>query len=145
VHNYRHPLDTRRQADGEPNESFNRIVDRQSLPVSQTMGLCMLGGQSPEEWSGTICEDPIDAQRCPDFVPTQTHDEILAEFLTQVRDVAWLEESMPEVAALLWVLEEKPAFRLPWWKRLWFKMRRFKVEPVRSYDVSHLLDAHPVE
>jgi len=109
VHNYRHPLDQRKSVDGEPNENYNRITGNRGLPVIQTIGLCMLGSNDPENWGGTICEEPLDAKRCPDFTPSKTKAELLKEFREQLRDETWTRENFPEVFSLLWLLEEVEA------------------------------------
>lgn len=113
VHNHRHPLDQRKQVDGEPNEGYNRIANGRGLPVIQTIGLCMLGSDDPETWGGTICEDPIDAKRCPDFKPAKLKADLLKEFREQLRDEAWAREHLPEVFALMWLLEETEAKEQP--------------------------------
>lgn len=105
VHNYRHNLDVRKQVDGDVNDNYNRIVSNGgSLPVLQTIGLCMLGSESPEEWGGTICEDPLDAKRCPYFTPEKTKDDIQNTLIAQVRDPSWRKANMPEVQGLFWAL-----------------------------------------
>lgn len=126
-HNHRQPLDHRRAIYGEPNEHYNRVslgvVDGVSLPVLQTVGLCMLGADSPSEWQGTICEDPIDAQRCPKFEQKVSDAAVYEEFLEDLRNPVWLEANLPEVSALLWVVETGIAVsarRRPWWVRLWW-------------------------
>jgi hypothetical protein len=106
THNHRQPLDERKLVDGHPNENYNRI----SLPVVQTIGLCMLGAEDPETWNGTICEDPIDAQRCPVFDPKRPVQAVRDEFHEQIRDLDWVRSNLPEIYGLLWVLgTEKPA------------------------------------
>lgn len=137
THNHRQALDTRRQVDGEPNDNYNRVA----LPVlQQTIGLCMLGAESPENWPGNICEDPIDAIRCPYFNPKKSKHVILDELQLQLRDVGWVKENMPEVSGLLWTLNEnqKP-LSVPWWKRVWFWFLRIRVEPLESIDPDRLL------
>ena len=130
-HNHRQVLDTRKQIEGAPNDGYNR-ADRVHLPLSPTIGLCLLGSESPETWAGTICEDPIDAQMCPQYTPMQTKANLLLEFREQVENNDWLRESLPTVYELLWVLEStKPNFHLPWWKRLGFWFLRLRTEPVR--------------
>ena len=106
THNYRHPLDQRKKVDGESNENYNRITDNRGLPVVQTIGLCMLGSKDPETWGGTICEEPLDAIRCPVFEPAKTKAQLLKEFREQLRDEVWTKENFPEVFSLLWILEE---------------------------------------
>lgn len=139
-HNHRQELDPRKQVEDEPNPSYNR-VDRRRLPVVNEIGLCMLGSENPEEWPGNICEDPIDAERCPYFDPSQTKDGLLAEFTTQLGDLDWIQENLPDVYALLWVLDDDSPrnYNLPWWKRVAFWFLRIRVEPVRTHDVLKLL------
>ncbi len=157
IHNHRQPLDERKLVDGQPNEAYNRIVDARSLPVVQTIGLCMLGAENPEEWNGTICEDPIDAQRCPVFSPKFPKQAVIDKFHEQIRDLNWVHDHLPEIYGLLWVLgpekplEPEPAPvepepeslpvpvvmdsmspsppTLPWWKRFICRLLRIDVGP----------------
>lgn len=127
-HNHRQALDTRKNVEGEANGTYNRVSPNgKSLP---TIGLCMLGAEDPETWGGTICEDPIDAQRCPYFVSRQTKEEILHGFYQDLTTLGWVPEHMPELAGLFWVLDEGYQIQLPWWKRLWFRLLRIRVEPI---------------
>jgi len=140
-HNHRQELDPRKSVGDEPNPSYNR-VDRVRLPVINEIGLCMLGSENPEEWPGDICEDPIDAERCPYFNPTQTKEELMSEFIEQLRDTDWVAENLPDVMALLWVIDDVPAnYHLPWWKRVGFWFLRIRVEPVKERDLLNLLPA----
>lgn len=144
THNHRQPLDSRKLVEGSPNDGYNRTTDRHGLPVVQTIGLCMLGAESVEEWPGNICEDPIDAQRCPYFKPSATKASIFDRYCTQVADVDWVREHMPELYGLLWVLEDTLRPRLPWWKRAWFAMLRLHVAPVISTEsIEKLLPPPP--
>lgn len=125
-HNFRQPLDHRRTIYGEPNTGYNRVslgvVDGVALPVLQTVGLCMLGAADPEHWPGNICEDPLDAQRCPEFEHRQSVADIYSGFMTDLKNPAWVDLNMPEVSALLWVIEagvSPAASRPPWWSRVW--------------------------
>mgnify|MGYP003391901174 CR=1 FL=1 len=141
INNYRHPLDQRKQIEGEENESYNRITDKVGLPVIQTIGLCLLESEDPTEWGGTICEEPIDAKKCPYFTPAKGKETILPELESELRDFGWVRENLPEVASLLWVLGD---FNLgvPWWKRLLFNFLRIKIEPVHpKIDAQKLLPA----
>ncbi len=99
-HNHRQPLDTRKTILGEANPTYNRVA----LPVISTIGLCMLGSERPDQWKGDICEDPIDAQRCPyyeyRFTPTEVHSQLRAD----LGEEGWLQKHMPGVHSLLWVL-----------------------------------------
>ena len=134
THNYRHPVDVRKRVDGELNPNYNRI----SLAVvqDQSIGLCTLGKDTAEEWNGTICEDPIDAQRCPYFQSKTTKEDLSREFQEQTNDIGWLEHNLPEVYGLMWALSEP--VKLPWWKRLWFWALRIRIEPLKN--VPSLLD-----
>lgn len=123
VNNYKHPLDHRKQVEGAPNPEYNRVARS-----SKTIGLCMLGSQSSGTWGGTICEDPVDAQRCPYFTPRQTQRQVYDEFL---RDVETRELS-GDVRALIWVLSDQ-TITLPWWKRVWAKyIHRVSYEPLQT-------------
>jgi hypothetical protein len=125
-HNHRQPLDHRRTVYGEAHAAYNRIsigvVGGVSLPVVQTIGLCMLGAESPGEWAGTVCEDPIDAQRCPQFADKQDPLEVYQAFARDLQNASWLESHLPEVSSLLWVIGAQvspSAVQRPWWARLW--------------------------
>jgi hypothetical protein len=146
VHNHRQPLDSRKTVEDAPNETYNRTSDRNGLPVVQTIGLCMVGADNPEEWPGNICEDPIDAQRCPMFRSITTKTAVYETFKTNLEDIDWVRHNMPELWGLLWVLDASTSPALPWWKRLWFKMLRIHVAPmVRSESAVALLPASPEE
>ena len=145
--NHRQPLDDRKTVDGEPNSEYNRITTSPWEPVSRTIGLCMYGQQDPEGWEGNICEDDIDAQRCPLFEPLKTKDEILEEFVEQVSTPGWIDDNLPGVAELAWVLEETTyTQQLPWWKLFWYRwILRIRVEPPRaSANILELLPAPEV-
>ncbi len=119
VYNHRHNLDSRKMVHGEEHTQYNRITrgdNRAGLPVVQTIGLCMYGSEDPTTWPGTICEDPVDAKRCPPqaFTPKITPEVVKQEFEAQIKDPEWVKKNLAEVNALLWVLgteklPEKPA------------------------------------
>jgi hypothetical protein len=155
IYNHRQPLDTRRMVNGQENTEYNRITrgdGRTALPVLQTIGLCMYGSDNPQSWPGTICEDPVDAKRCPPqaFTPKVTPEVVKAEFETQIKDPDWVKKNLPEVNALLWVLgddklpepapppaptEEPPPVVLSWWVRLllrWAGLGRHRLLPPRG-------------
>jgi len=142
-HNLQNPLDTRRQVHGENNPGYNRISVARGEAVTQTIGLCMLGSDNPEVWGGTICEDDIDAQKCPLFEPRLIKETVLLEFRETLRDPDKLRVEFPEVHGLIWALEDSSWVtdysKLPWWKRLWFHFLRIQVEPVRQRSWDHLL------
>jgi len=123
-HNHRHTLDSRKQINGEPNEGYNHVHS------DQTIGLCLLGSESPEGWNGTICEDPVDAQRCPDYSPTITKEALWDEFHRQIRDLDWVRVNLPETYGLLWALGTDTTPPLPWWKIWWWKLWRIRPDPL---------------
>jgi hypothetical protein len=131
-HNRQNPLDTRRQVHGENNPGYNRISVGQGEAVTQTIGLCMLGSDDPEVWGGTICEDDIDAQKCPLFEPILSKQHILTELGHVLQSPQQLREKYPEIYGLVWTLDDARPLEIPWWKRLWFKMLRIRVEPIRD-------------
>ena len=137
---YPHPLDTRPNVLGEPNTRQNCVYKD-----APTIGLCLYGASNPEDWQGTICDDPIDAQRCLNFTPTHTIAQVWLEFTTQVSDPIWLKCNLPEAYGLLWVLTETFNEALvPWWKRLWWRLlcvrphRKFEVDPQVQVDTNLL-------
>ena len=133
VHNHAQIMDSTRELDGESNPGYNRL-DRRHLPVASSVGLCMLGAEDIDQWPGNICDEPLDAQRCPYFEAKLGKAELLSVFRTQVQSVDWLTENMPEVASLVWVLGDTPAnHHLPWWARWWFWSLRLRKEPLQPH------------
>lgn len=126
VHNHRQPLDVRKELLGDPNEDYNKL-DKTHLPV---IGLCMKGSDNVKTWPGTICEDPIDAKRCPFYTPKETKSDIEETLSSNIKDLSWVSANMPEVASLLWVLGSESMPKLPLWKRLWFRLIRIRPEPL---------------
>ena len=138
AHNHRQLLDIRKRVEGVANAKYNQIIN----PDQTTIGLCMLGADNVEEWKGNICEDPIDAQRCPYFLPERGKLALWAEFQKQVEDVEWLRTKMPEVYGLLWALEAPHPGLIPWWKKLWFRLFQLQIEPlVHVEPLTNLLEA----
>lgn len=136
IHNHRQPVDVRPTVEGEPNPAYNRILS----DGSKTIGLCMLGAENAEEWPGTICEDPVDALRCPYFSTTQSEAATLSTFKQDLTDPTWVSQNMPELATLLWVLEAQSLPQLPWFRRFLLLFRRFKIEPLKpAVDLAKLL------
>lgn len=140
THNYRHPLDARKRSNGDPNPGYNRITDERSLPVVQTVGLCSLDSEDPATWNGTICEEPLDAKRCPYFKAAKSETEVTQELEAQMQDPEWVKAELPEVYALLWVLGEITTPKLRWWQRLllwWHRPRLEELSP--PFDSTKLL------
>lgn len=131
ANHYQHQLDSRKNLDGVKNLGYNRItVGDDDGVTTQRIGLCLLGSEDPGEWSGTICEEPIDAKKCSSFTPIKGKAELIPDLEADLRDLAWIRDNMPELHALLWVLHTEITLRVPWWKRLLFKLKVISIEPV---------------
>jgi hypothetical protein len=139
THNHRQMLDSRSTIVGERNPTYNRI----SCEGVPTIGLCLLGADSPEEWQGTICEDPVDAQRCPYFNTINSKENVLTSLREDLTTPEWVAVHMPELSALLWVLEDTAIPKLSWFRRLLLHFHKFKVEPLRpAVDLEKLLSEY---
>jgi hypothetical protein len=132
--NHRQPLDPRKLVGGEPNPQYNRISD-----TEQTIGLCMVGAEDPEDWKGTICEDALDAQRCPLFQSVLSKEAVWKQLKLDLVMEGWAKERMPELYALLWVLDHALSPFIPWWKRVWFWFLRVEPEPRLTFIPDSLL------
>jgi hypothetical protein len=101
----------------------------------------MLGVEDPEHWDMRICEDDSDAQQCPTFTPIETKESTLAHLVEALADPEWVRENLPELYGLLWVLDTDRLHQsLPWWKRLWFRFLRIRLEPVApGLDLTRML------
>ena len=148
VHNLRQPLDTRTTVEGDANPYYNRITmgvgpEGVPIPVHQTIGLCTFKDTATDldcQALLTICEDPIDAQRCPVFSPRETKETLWAEFEMQVQNSVWLHENLPEVYGLYWALDSTCYVKVPWWARVLYRLLRIRPEPLRpSADLMKLL------
>ena len=147
--NHRQPLDVRPTIEGAVNAGYNTV----SYHHGQTIGLCMLGAQKVDgrwmvagsdqeeaKWAGTICEDPIDAQRCPYFESAVSKETVLNEILNDLANSEWLTQNMPELQVLLWVLDEEAPPRFSWLERLRMHFRVVSLEPLQpSVDPLQLL------
>ena len=113
IYNKQNPLDSRSLHEGEPNDYHNRITTEPWTASTRTIGLCMYGSKDIETWPGNLCEDAIDAQRCPLFTPLQSKAEILAEFMSDISNVAYKSASVPipitggGSAAAYWLMGRK--------------------------------------
>jgi hypothetical protein len=133
VYNHPHPLDSRDSVEGEPEAGSNRVTSAPGVAASRTIGLCMYGAADPQTWPGNLCEDEIDAQRCPLFKPHQSKNEIAEEYIRQLGDLDWVRDNLPRVYELLWVTGSNlQLYRMPWWVRLWWWLLRIRLEPVRA-------------
>jgi hypothetical protein len=146
TYNHRHPLDTRKSVEDMPNDTYNRISTNDGERIKQTIGLCMFNAEAPTLWPGNICEDPIDAQRCPYFQPPATKESIFKAFQVNVTNLDWVKANMPELYGLFWALDDSSNRRLPWWKLLWYRLVRINVAPVLpNYDMMKLLPSAPTD
>jgi hypothetical protein len=141
IHNYCHPLDNRKHLGESPNLGYNRITDNSGLPVINTIGLCLIGCTDPENWGGTICEEPIDAKKCGVFKAKMGKAAILPELASDLKDSDWVRINLPELFSLMWVLDViQEGVRVPFWKKILFWFRRVRLEPVTpKVDTSKLL------
>lgn len=105
-------LNLRNTADGTPNDAYNRVA----VEGGTRTGLCLYGSRT-EEWSGTLCEDAVDAQRCPHFDPLWSPGLMYADYLLDLADLEWVSSSLAEVQILSWALETLPAPPAPSWVR----------------------------
>lgn len=143
THNHRHLLDVRKLVRGDRNKRYNRISE-----TDQTIGLCLLHKgvwsgspldesghlihDPPEEptWNGDICEDPIDAQRCPMFTQRMSREQVLSDLDRDIRDPEWVETNMPQLSVLFWVLTQPP--KLSWYQRLKLLFVGRRYEPLKA-------------
>jgi hypothetical protein len=122
AHNCLHQLDDRRTISGIPNPNYNRLSppDDSQLP---RIRLCLYYDDL------RICEEAFVAESCEAFTPLMGKDQAVEELEAQLRDSEWVGKHMPELAALLWVLDQKPT--IPWYMRLLVWVYRPKIEPAK--------------
>lgn len=92
----------------------------------EPIGICMWGADDPVEWTGNICDEMFEglkvARECGLFEPRKTKVEIKADFhsLMTEGDIGAVGSQFPDLAALMWVLDERP-YRPTLWQRflLW--------------------------
>lgn len=125
VHYYKHFLDTQREISGEPNPFYNRIVRDHDELAHGMLDLCLYGSENPGEWSGDMCETEKDAEACPHFEPILSKEKIELDFETILVDKKRLEEELPNVFELAWVIDfvEAPV-KMSWWAQLCRVFRR---------------------
>lgn len=84
-----------------------------NMENGSTMGICLLGAGQSGYWQGILCDESRGglrvAETCPNFNAIRTPTEIRSEFDTFLKsnNRAVVAEKYPDVAALLWVLEEE--------------------------------------
>ena len=69
--------------------------------------VCLLDSDKPKLWEGTICDQSV-PPNCPFFKSEKTKEEIEQEIddLLQSGDMGKIASVYPDIAALLWVLDE---------------------------------------
>ena len=105
----------------------------------EPIALCMFSAENPEEWQGIICDEELDglatARACDLFKVRRTKVEIKAEFQKLLEsDLGAVSHVYPDIAALMWVLDEKGQ-HLSLWQQflLWWKPAHVTpVEPAVS-------------
>ena len=139
------PLDGRPTVNGLSNENYNRVTRGPHLPVFNTIGLCGHPYENKElgdNWAGNLCDDDVTAERCPLFSPFLTKQELWNNMARDVKDVEWVRENLPELHALLWVLDLAQVPIAPWWVRALARLRLLfaKVAPPElPLDIEKLL------
>jgi hypothetical protein len=131
LYNHGHTLDTRHLLEGEANPDRNRIVRSDGSPVDQTLGLCLYGAEDPTLWPGNICEDDIDALSCPYFTPHESVETVQKQIFLDFSNPDWVRENVPDVGALMWVLELCDVKPVSWWQKVLHVVTR-RSKPVDS-------------
>lgn len=102
----------------------HRSLNGSGKPV----GLCMYSAGEAKEWQGVICDEDFGgnalARNCNLFKPYKTKLEIKSEFhdLMTNADIGDVAAQYPDIAALMWMLDERP-YQPTLWQRflLWWK------------------------
>lgn len=145
-YNHRQALDPAPKYLDVPNPGYNR-VDRRRLPIVPEMGFCMFGAEHAAEWQGNLCDEPIDAQRCALFTSKTTEEQDRQALIANLQDPRWVEDNLPDVAALLWVLgQQEASYTPPWYLRWWWALFPVQLEPVVApFDLNQVLPAGTIE
>jgi len=75
-------------------------------------GICMLGADELDKWKPTFCDDRVDgglrAKKCSVFCPRHTKEQVKAAFISELQEMTLAEVAYnyPDLAALIWVLDE---------------------------------------
>ena len=84
-----------------------------SIPYSDVEGVCICGFQMEEKgWKGNVCDKRVNpelAKKCDIFEPLKNKEELKDEFNSslEVLPLPVLASKFPDLAALLWVLEDE--------------------------------------
>ena len=82
-------------------------------------GFCSLHIEDPAEWQALLCtelrEEMNNAPDCPAFEPPLSKDELKQEFIDKfgLSDLGTVAADYPDLAALMWVLEDEGDWDLP--------------------------------
>lgn len=109
------------------NCAYNAVVPPPTLPTGQSInglalgvplatgdgfGLCMFGAGDLSKWTPTFCDEQVDgglrAKKCSDFCPRRSKDQIKEVFAQELQEMTLAEVAYnyPDLAALIWVLDE---------------------------------------
>lgn len=123
----------------------NCVYNEVHLPLNslhgKPVGLCMYSAEAPDDWQGVICDEDFggiqQARECGLFQPHKTKLEIRTEFhnLMTTADIGEVAAQYPDIAAMMWVLDERP-YEPTLWQRflLWWKPEH--VLPVEEGEVA---------
>lgn len=103
-------------------------VHRPMNSKGDPIGLCMYSAESADDWQGVVCDEDFGgirlARDCGLFKPHKTKLEIKADFhaLMESQDLGDIAVQYPDIAALLWVLDDR-GYTPTLWHRflLWWK------------------------
>lgn len=84
----------------------------------RVLGMCMYSVENPD-WDVDICEVIEQAQKCPNFSPPKSKDELKEEFEELCSDEEFVNTHFKDVAALKWVLNGDGELFTPWYQRFW--------------------------
>jgi len=110
------------------NCAYNEVHLPRNSHHGKPVGLCMFSAEDPEDWQGVICDEELGgvalARECNLFRPHKTKLEIKAEFhdLMTNADIGTVAAQYPDIAAMMWVLDER-VYEPTLWQRflLWWK------------------------
>lgn len=130
---YRH-LKKRLEAELRPvpgNCAYNAVIPQPVLPTGQThngvpvgipvstgggspvgLGICMFGAGDLTKWKPTFCDEQVDgglrAKKCSDFCPRRSKEQVKEAFAQELQEMSLAEVAYnyPDLAALIWVLDE---------------------------------------
>ena len=119
------------------NCAYNEVHRPRNAQSGDPIGLCMYSAEHPDDWQGVVCDEDFggirQARECGLFKPHKTKLEIKSEFhdLMTNADIGEVAALYPDVAALMWMLDERP-YQPTLWQRIklwWHPEHVIPVEP----------------